>query len=183
MRLAPISQREFALYALSLPNGPNFDPLEEVSWWADERKQAVGLITFDPRSYDFGCLVLRRDVDHRFRLIPTTNGHDSPEAALQALEAHMRLGEPPEPRPAGEPARRNPFDIAEGAVLNEKFQMLCSAAHHFAALHTIAEVYLALDRPDENFVGTSKRRALMRGSGSCICSPRFASRALKCTRT
>lgn len=153
MRLVPISQRQFALYAMSLPQGPNFSPLEEISWWADERRQAVGLITLDPRLLDFGCLALRRDVDHRFRVIPDANRYDSPAAALEALEAHMRPGQPPEPRPSGEPARRNLFRVAEGAVLNEKFQMLCSSTHHFAALHTIAEVYFALDRPDENFVG------------------------------
>jgi len=153
VRLAPISQRQFAVYAISLPKGPNFGPLEEVSWWADERRQAVGLITFDPRSRDFGCLALRRDVDHRFRVIPAANGLSSLDAALKALEKQMRIGEPPEPRPSGEQARRNPFHVEEGEVLNEKFLMLCSSAHHFAALHTIAEVYFALDRPDQNFVG------------------------------
>ena len=153
MAPGPISRRQFAIFALSLPRGPNFDPLEEVSWWADERRQTVGLITFYPRSRDFGCLVLRRDIDHRFRIIPATGGFASPEAALASLQRQMRPDEAPEPRPPGEPARPNFLSVPGGRVVNEKFSMLCSATHHFAALHTIAEIYFALDRPDDNFVG------------------------------
>ena len=153
MALKPISRRQYAIFALSLPRGPNFDPLEEVSWWADERRQTVGLITFDPQSRDFGCLALRRDIDHRFRALPATGGFASPEAALTSLRAQMRPGEAPEPRPPGEPARPNFLGVPEGRVLNEKFSMLCTATHHFAALRTIAEIYFALDHPDDNFVG------------------------------
>jgi hypothetical protein len=50
-------------------------------------------------------------------------------------------------------ARPNILDVADRTVLNEKFSMLCNSVHHFAALHTVAEVYFALDRPDKNFVG------------------------------
>ena len=50
----PISSRRFALYALSLPRGPNFDPLHEVSWWADERGAAAGIITSNPTDGSFG---------------------------------------------------------------------------------------------------------------------------------
>jgi hypothetical protein len=65
----------------------------------------------------------------------------------------MRASEPPESRPHGVPVRQNLFHIPEGRSVNEKFAMLCSPEHHLSALHTVAEVYLALDRPDSNFVG------------------------------
>jgi|SRR6185437_1221638 len=153
MTLRPIPQREFAIYGLSLPRGPNFAPLEEVAWWRDEARRSTGVITFDKRSQSFGYLGLRRDVDHRFRTLPPGLGLPSSEAALVAFQGQLRAGEPPESRPSGEPVRSNLLAVPEGRVVNEKFSMLCSSAHHLAALHTVVEIYLALDRPDDNFVG------------------------------
>lgn len=151
--LMPISRRRFDLYALSLPRGPNFDPLHEVSWWAEERGSAAGLVTFDPAGGTFGCRAMRRDIDHCFRAFPAVEGLDSEEQAIEKLRLAMRCGDPPEPRPQGVPARPNLFHLVEGRNVNEKFSLLRESWNHRPALHAVGEVYFALDRPDENFVG------------------------------
>ena len=62
----PITEREFDLYALSLPRGPNFDPLVLHSAWKSRDRRSVGAVLFDPQKQDFGIVTLRRQIDHRF---------------------------------------------------------------------------------------------------------------------
>ena len=42
MLVVPIPEREFNLYALSLPEGPNFDPHVVVSGWKCDNARSVG---------------------------------------------------------------------------------------------------------------------------------------------
>ena len=149
----PISRRLFALFALSLPRGPNFEPLEEVSWWQDEHGTAIGVVTFNSADRTFGCQSLRRDVDHCFRSFAPASGLMSAEQALERLKQDMKCGQAPEPRRNGVPARPHPFHLVEGRVLNEKFSLLRDMLSHRSAALAVGEVYFALHRPDENFVG------------------------------
>jgi hypothetical protein len=70
MLIKPISRELFSIFALSLPKGPNFEPLTEVSWWSAEGCTSVGVVTHNSQNGAFGGIALRRDVDHRFIAMP-----------------------------------------------------------------------------------------------------------------
>src|SRR5664280_708773 len=44
MTIVPLTQREFELYALSLPRGPNFGPLVVQSAWKVEGANSIGVV-------------------------------------------------------------------------------------------------------------------------------------------
>jgi hypothetical protein len=44
MTVVPLTQREFELYALSLPRGPNFGPLVVRSAWKAENANSIGVV-------------------------------------------------------------------------------------------------------------------------------------------
>lgn len=56
----PITEREFDIYALSLPRGPNFDPLVVHSAWKARSGRSVGAVLFDSQKQDFGIVILSR---------------------------------------------------------------------------------------------------------------------------
>ena len=152
MLIQPISREQFAIFALALPEGPNFEPLREVSWWSSDRNSSVGIVTYDPRTDSFGGLALRRDVDHQFRPTPLLLGLPGSEQALVEVTRLMKPGDPPDARPPGARRRSNLFDVKKGVTTNPKFDLLRSTLHHRPALYALGEVYLALDHPDDNFV-------------------------------
>jgi hypothetical protein len=57
MLVVPLSEREFNLYALTLPKGPNFDPFVFRSGWKSEGDGSVGAVLIDPEAEQFGILV------------------------------------------------------------------------------------------------------------------------------
>src|SRR5262249_32725476 len=69
MLIVPISEREFNLYALSLPAGPNFGPVIYRSGWKSQDGRSAGALFFDPNRQKFEIVVLRRRTDHCF--VPT----------------------------------------------------------------------------------------------------------------
>jgi hypothetical protein len=152
MVLQPISRERFAIFALSLPTGPNFGPLEEISWWSSQTSSSVGVVTFDPATGRFGGVAMRRDIDHRFVAMPAFSAFPTSEAALLHLSDVMRPADPPEPRLPGRRRRPNLFDIRRGTTLSPGFKVLYSTITHRPALYTVGEIYFALDRPDDNFV-------------------------------
>jgi len=96
MSVVPIPEREFNLYALALPEGPNFEPYVVVSGWQCDNARSVGGVLLDHDTGDFAVRVFRRRVDHYFVVTSSKSGFDSHEAALLELTAAMRPGEPPE---------------------------------------------------------------------------------------
>jgi hypothetical protein len=71
---------------------------------------------------------------------------------LVALTGSMRPDDPPEPLRPGIRRRTSLFDVPDATAVNPKFDLLRSTWSHYPALLTIGETYLALDRPDANFV-------------------------------
>lgn len=95
--------------------------------------------------------VMRRRVDHRFVVIHERTGIRTEAAALAALTTALRSGNPPEPMPGGV-KRRPPLLDAGSNSTGEYFKLLTTKMSHFPALMTIGETYLAMPRPDDNFV-------------------------------
>ncbi|MDQ7251064.1 hypothetical protein [Dongia sedimenti] len=149
--LMPIPERRFDIYALTLPRGPNFDPREFVSSWRVRDGSAVGAVLEDLETGRYAILVLRRRVDHRFTVAADGGGFGSEDAALAALAQAMRPSQPPVALPPGE-RRRAPLLETDGRSTNAYFNILTGDISHLPALMTIGEIYLAMPRPDENFV-------------------------------
>lgn len=149
--IKPISQRQFELHALSLERGPNFDPSHIVSAYQVGRGNACGCILLDAERGTFTTLAMRRRVDHLWVCGDEGGPFATPEAALDHLSIIMRGGEPPEPLPPG--ARRRPPLIQPGAHgVSAEFELLAGTVSHVPALLAVGECYLALPKPDANFV-------------------------------
>lgn len=149
--IAPITQRQFELYALSLERGPNFDPAHIFGSYRTGRGSASGCILLDPEQRTFTSLALRRCVDHRWVKVDESGPYSTPEAALDHLTISMRGGDPPEPLPAGD--RRRPLLLKVGPRGTcPEFELLTSTISHLPALMAIGECHLALPNPDANFV-------------------------------
>jgi len=149
--VVPVSEREFDLYALSLSRGPNFDPFVLHSRWKSRDGGSVGAVLFDPDKGDFGVLTLRRQVDHRFVITRQHHGLRTQDDALADLMTAMRPGEEAEPLPPGE-KKRQPLLQPGSKGIADKFKLITSTVTHIPALMAIGETYLAMPRPDDNFV-------------------------------
>ena len=147
----PICRRQFELYALSLERGPNFEPSHIFGAFQVGSGSACGCVLLDPEQGTFSTLALRRRVDHRWVLVDESGPISSPEAALDRLSINMRGGDPPEPLPPG--ARKRPLLMGIGPrAISPEFQVLSGTISHLPALMTVGECYLALPKPDANFV-------------------------------
>lgn len=149
--ITPISQRQFELYAMSLEHGPNFDSAHIFGSYQVGRGSASGCILLDRKQGAFTSLTLRRRIDHCWVKVDESGPYSTPEAALDHLSIRMRGGDPPEPLLAG--VRRRPplLDIGPRGTSPE-FELLTSTISHLPALMAIGECYLALPKPDANFV-------------------------------
>lgn len=149
--IAPISQRQFELYALSLERGPNFYPAHLFGSYQAGHGSASGCIFLDPEQGNFTSLALRRRVDHCWVKVDESGPCSTPEAALEQLSISMRGGDPPEALPPG--TRRRPLLLKVGRRGTcPEFELLTSTISHLPALMAIGECYLALPNPDDNFV-------------------------------
>ncbi|WP_405232042.1 hypothetical protein [Lentisalinibacter salinarum] len=149
MNIVDTDPREFELYALALPHGPNFEEFALYSTWRSENAGSVGAVLFNGQQ--FRLLVLRRQTDHRFVVTHDDILRDrsiDPEAHLKEL---MRPEEPPEAMPPSQKRRPRLFTVGS-RKLNERFRLITSAVSHYPALMTIGETYLAMPRPDDNSV-------------------------------
>jgi hypothetical protein len=149
--IKPISQRQFELYALSLERGPNFGSAHIFGTYQAGTSGACGCILFDPQCGAFSTLALRRRVDHCWVRMDAGGPFSTPEAALDQLSVSMRGGCPPEPLPAGA-RRRLPLLQAGPRGTASEFDLLAGTLSHLPALMALGECYLALPKPDANFV-------------------------------
>ena len=58
----PISEREFDIYSLSLPTGPNYGDLVFGAGWKAKDGATVGAVFFDIGTRNFSFLLLRRQI-------------------------------------------------------------------------------------------------------------------------
>ena len=151
MSLVPIPEREFDLYALALPTGPNFEPYVVVSGWKCDDARSVGGVLLNHDSGDFAIRAFRRRVDHCFVVTSTKSGFASHEAALAELTSAMRPGEEPESIPPGKKKRR-PLLPAKVKNIGNTFKLLTETITHRPALMAAGEIYFGMPNPDDNFV-------------------------------
>jgi len=151
MLIVPIPEREFNLYALALPRGPNFDPYVVISGWKCDKSRGVGGVLLNHDTGDFGMIAFRRRVDHCFVIVANKFGSTSQDAALVELSAALRPGEPEEKIPPGSKKRR-PLLPATAKNINGGFKLLTSTITHYPALMAVGEAYFAMPNPDDNFV-------------------------------
>lgn len=146
-----ISVRQFELYALSLERGPNFDPASIFAAYQAGRGGACGGILLDQETGTFSTIAMRRRVDHCWTCVAKSGPFAAPEQALDALSIDMRGGDPPEPLAPG--VRRRPLLIEVGPRgSSPEFDLLIKSMSHLPALMAVGECYLALPRPDRNFI-------------------------------
>jgi len=149
--LKQINARQFDLFALSLEGGPNFGDREIYDAYKTDRSEAAGAILIDPATWGFSTITLRRRVDHRWVRTDERGGFASPDAAMAHLRTSFRIGEPAEPLRPGERRRRAFLDTGPAGISPE-FELLASSIDHLPALMAVGECYLALPKPDPNFV-------------------------------
>jgi hypothetical protein len=149
--IKPISFRQFELYTLSLEQGPNFEPATIFAAYQVGRGAACGAILLDPDTGTFSTIALRRRVDHCWTCVSQRGPLSTPEEALDVLSIDMRGGDALEPIPPG--VRRRPLLIEVGPRgSSPEFDLLTRSMSHLPALMAVGECYLALPRPDRNFV-------------------------------
>jgi hypothetical protein len=150
MLLTPIQRREFELYALALPSGPNFDPRVFHSAWKAGNSISVGVILANENGR-FDTIAMRRQVDHRFVVVHERNNLPTVERATDHITQAMRPEAPPEPLKPG--IKKRPFLFPKDAgEPGDTFKLITTTIQHLPALMTIGETYLAMPRPDDNFV-------------------------------
>lgn len=150
MLVVPISEREFSLYALSLPRGPNFDPYVFHSGWKLQDCQAAGAVLIDPESSTFGIVAMRRRADYCWVLKKEKFGFSSEDDALTRLTVEMGEDGKAEPHLPGQ--KRRPSIIPKAMQeTSEIFKLLTQTISHRPALMAVGEVYFAMPNPDDNF--------------------------------
>src|SRR5262245_59974542 len=123
MLVLPIPEREFDLYALALPQGPNFEPYVVVSGWKCDNSRSVGAVLLNHETGDHSIRVFRRRIDHCFVTTSSKSGYNSHEEALAELTAAMRPGEEAESIPPGRKKRR-PLLPAKAKNISKTFELL-----------------------------------------------------------
>jgi hypothetical protein len=151
MSLVAIPEREFNLYAMALPEGPNFNPFVVVSGWKCDNSRGVGGVLLNHDTGDFAIRAFRRRIDHCFTITASESGFKSHEAALAELTARMRPGEEAEPIPPSKKKRR-PLLPAKSKEISKTFKLLTESLSHYPALMAAGEIYFAMPNPDDNFV-------------------------------
>jgi len=149
--IRPISHRQFELYALSLERGPNFEPSTIFAAYQVGRGSACGCILLDEERGTFSTIALRRRVDHCWVCVDQQHPFAAPEQALEALSIAMRGGDAPASLPPGA-RRRTPLMKVGPKGISAEFELLTDTTSHVPALVAVGECYLALPKPDANFV-------------------------------
>lgn len=149
--LNPISRRELDVYCLTLPSGPDFEPYEPIYHWKSKNGKSVAAILFDQEPYLFSVLILRRRIDSRFIKTHYQMGLKTKDEALAEVLEYVQVENPLEPLPSGKP-KRAPLLEQGKSQIGDNFKLLTETLSHYPALMTIGETYLALPKPDSNFV-------------------------------
>jgi hypothetical protein len=145
-----LPQWEFDFYALSLPRGHGFGDWPPVAAYATAEGRGCGIITESASNGTFGFIVIRRRIDSVWAVIAEATGFRSRVKAHNAMEPHMKEGEPAEPLPTGVVARAPLSDLA-GRTPSDAFNLLRLASHAPAAW-ALNQLYLAFPNPDRNWV-------------------------------
>ncbi len=145
-----LPQWEFDIYALSLPRGHGFGDRPPVGAWRSDDGIACGVVTRDANDGSFGFLVMRRRVDHVWTVTAEDHGFTSKAEACTRMEAFLKDGASREPVPSGTPVRPALYDLG-GRTPSDVFNVLALASHVPAAW-TLQQLYLALPKPDRNWV-------------------------------
>jgi len=144
-----LRQREFDIYALSLPRGHGFGDRPPTGAWLSDDGFACGIVTKDVNDGTFGFLVMRRRVDSVWVVTVSEYGFTSRAEAGAHMEPCLKDGSPCEAIPQGVRARPPLHDL-EGRTPNEVFKQLVDRAHSRAAW-ALNQLYLALPNPDQNW--------------------------------
>ncbi|WP_051407928.1 hypothetical protein [Mesorhizobium sp. L48C026A00] len=145
-----VLQWEFDFCALSLPRGHGFGEQTPVAAWACDDARGFGIVTQGVADGRLGIMVMRRRLDSVWTVTGRTSGFPSIEAAFEALEPHLKEGQPPEPLPPGAVFRAPLFDFA-GREPSDVFRVLAGVTHRPAAW-ALNQLYLAMPKPDRNWV-------------------------------
>lgn len=139
----------FLIFALSLPDGHRFEIDQSISAWSVPSGLGYGAVLAEPGN-KYRIIVLRRRED--YVLVPAEYcGFTSRKEALHQLHIKLYEGEKRLPVPPGV-RRRRAIENREGLTYSELFSELSSTVTYRGAFHIIAELYLALPRPDDNFL-------------------------------
>lgn len=150
MLITPISRREFDLYALSLPRGPNFEPLVFHSAWKGGKGITVAAILKNPQGR-FATLVMRRQTDHCFVVTHEGKAFATLDLATRDATDAMCPDAPPEAVPSGTKKRATLVPKTVDG-LGDSFKLMVTTMSHLPAIIAIGETYLSMPRPDDNFV-------------------------------
>ncbi|HGH4659916.1 hypothetical protein FHW31_000043 [Enterobacter asburiae] len=139
----------FKIFAMSLPHGPNYGNAEFLSAWSNEKGLGYGaVLQYSKNSY--GLVVLRRRED--YVLVPIEHKmFFTEQEALVHLDKHLSAGGDLLPIPSGQSRRARLDQVGERNVC-QAFVQLSSTIKYRGAFHLIAEFYLALPKPDDNFI-------------------------------
>lgn len=148
--MKPLNEALFAIYALSLPRGHGFGRRPPASFWTAEDGRSCGVVTRDCDDGSYGVLAMRRRSDHVWSVLREDHGFRDEGTAHMALQAALDDGAGPLSIPNG--ARKRPalYDL-KGKEPSSFYQLLRSRSHQPAAW-LLNELYLAMPRPDANWV-------------------------------
>jgi len=149
--MRPLREQEFAIYALSLPRGLGFGARPPVSGWSSDDGLAFGVLRRDASDQSMGILVMRRRTDHVWTVIADEHGFPDETSAMGRLSVSLREGQPREPVPRGVRPHQPLYEV-EDRDPSELFKLLAQRTHH-AAAWALNQTYLALPKPDRNWVG------------------------------
>lgn len=141
----------FEIYALSLPRGLGFGRRPPISFWSSSDQSACGVLRRDEDDGSFGVLMMRRRVDHVWSITADNHGFANADQALLVLQRGLCDAIPRLPIPVGIRAHHLLYDLAKREA-GSLFKLL-AAKTHWPAAWTLHQAYLALPRPDQNWVG------------------------------
>lgn len=145
-----LQQWEFDIYALSLPRGHGFGNRPPIGAWQSDDGLAYGVVTRDVNDGSFGFLVMRRRVDSVWTETSNEHGFTSKTQACARMGPCLKDGSPQEALPPGVSPRPSLYDF-QGRTPNDIFKLLAGPSH-IPAAWTLHQLYLALPRPDPNWV-------------------------------
>lgn len=142
--------RVFDIFALSRQHGLSFPLRQPMAAFSSDDGLAYGVLTRCNRSGFFGVECMRRRVDHVW--MPTRQDIHLMAyiKAMRVLEQDLVSGLPALPIPSGTPVRMPLYEAGKRTAC-DVFRLLSSPSHH-PATWALNQVYLAMPRPDKNWV-------------------------------
>lgn len=151
-----LPQFQFDIYALSLPRGHAFGDDMPIGAWGTGDDRACGVLTKNSWNGTYGYLVMRRRIDQVWTATAEKSGYTAATTARRRMRMAMKAGAAPEPLPPGVARRASLADTGK-RKLSATFEVLKRPVHHMAAW-TLNQLYLALPRPDDNWVSDCQTR-------------------------